>query len=208
VSQSLTRSAIAEVSRYAHSEALKAAGFRRNAPHMYRPSEDLFHGIHFQASQWGTADEGRFTINLVVTSPALYEAWTGKPLPSNPATALFPVQERIGSLMPEHRDHWWDVSTSSDVAVLAKEVLRALIQHALPFFSAYRDSTAILERLRTVGVLPGLTQAQAPIVHAIVAKAKDLPAEAAAQIQRAFVVAGNSSFRTTVELVARRLEVL
>ena len=207
MSPSVTRAAIAEVSRYAYSERLKAAGFRRTGSHMYRPSDDLFHGIHFQGSQWGTADEGRFTVNLVVTSPALYEGWTGKPLPSNPATALFPVVERIGSLMPDNKDHWWRVSTSTEVAALAEEVLRALVQHALPFFAAYPDSAAILQRLRAKGVLPGLTRAQGPIVHAIIAKAKGLPAEAATQIQRALVAAGDSPFRTTVKLIARRLEV-
>jgi hypothetical protein len=206
VSRSVTRAAIAEVSRYAHSERLKAAGFRRTGAHMYRSSDDLFHGIHFQGSQWGTADEGRFTVNLVVTSPALYEGWTGKSLPSNPATALFPVVERIGSLMPDNKDHWWRVSTSTDVPALAEEVLRALTQHALPFFAAYPDSVAILQRLRAIGVLPGVTRAQSPIVHAIIAKAKGLPAEAATQIQRALVVAGDSPFRTTVKLIARRLE--
>jgi hypothetical protein len=203
--QSVTRSAIAQVSRYVHSQRLKAVGFARNGVHMYRSSDDLFHGIHFQGSQWGSADEGRFTINLVVASPAAYEGWTGKAFPSNPATALFPIQQRIGLLMPKHTDHWWDVSSTTDIVALCKEVLFALSEHATSFFEAYPNTASILARLREGELLPGLSEAQAVLVHAIVAKASGFPEEAATQIRTALAQVGKYSSSGKVELVARRL---
>ena len=110
--------------------------------------------------------------------------------------------------MPERKDHWWQVSTSTDLTDLASNVLGALTAHAIPFFAGYRDTAAILRTLREVGVLPGLAQAQVPIVHAMLAHDRGLSEEAAAQIQRALVQAGNSPFKGTVQVVGRRLGVL
>jgi len=208
MSQSVTTSAIAVSSKFAYSKVLKSLGFKRGGNHMYRLSEDLFHGIHFQASQWGSSVEGQFTINLVVTSPMLYEAWTGKPLPRNPASALFPIQQRIGSLMPEHQDHWWSVSASTDIASLEREVLQVLTEYALPFFAEYPDSEMLLNRLRENKGLPGLTSAQFPLIHAMLAKGLDYPDEASTQIQRALSDAGASPFRATVERVGHQIGVL
>jgi Domain of unknown function (DUF4304) len=208
VSESVTASAIAASSKYAYSKALKSLGFKRGGHHMYRLSEDLFHGIHFQASQWGSSMEGQFTINLVVTSAMLYEAWTGKPLPRNPASALFPIQQRIGTLMPGHQDHWWSVSASTDIPAIEREVLQALTEHALPFFTEYPDCKTLLNRLRQNKGLPGLTSAQFPLIHAMLANGLGYPDEASTQIQRALSDVGASPFRATVMRVGHQIGVL
>src|SRR5579864_2248689 len=104
------QTAIMSASKAALNHSLKALKFRRQGNHLWRESDGLFHGVHFQGSQWGTAVAGSFTVNLGITSQWLYRCWTGRPLPSNPATALFPIQMRIGSLMTERRDHWWEVT--------------------------------------------------------------------------------------------------
>ncbi|MCU0858401.1 MAG: DUF4304 domain-containing protein [Pontiellaceae bacterium] len=208
MTKSLTTSALSAISKYAYAESLKSLGFKRNGNHLFRPSEDLFHGIHFQASQWGSSEEGKFTINLVVTSSLLYETWTGKPLPRNPASALFPIQQRIGSFMPEHKDHWWAVSCTTDIAVLACEIVHALTAYALPFFTEYPDNAALLGRLRQNKGLPGLTSAQCPLIHAILAKGLGCPEEAGAQIQLALADAGEFPFKTTVVRLGHRIGTL
>ncbi len=208
MSQSVTTLAIAATSKFAYSQAMKSLGFKRSGNHMHRLSEDLFHGIHFQASQWGSSVEGKFTINLVVTSSMVYEAWTGKPLPRNPASALFPIQQRIGSLMPGHQDYWWSVSRTTDIAALEREVLHTLTTYALPFFTEYPDSKALLDRLRQNKGLPGLTNAQCPLIHAMLAKDLGYPDEASAQIQKALTDAGVSPFKATVARVGHQIGVL
>src|SRR5678816_2724353 len=99
MSKSITQEAIKAASRET-AKRLAAAGFKRKGFHLHRKAGELFHAIQFQASRWGSTAEGKFTVNLIVTSPDLYEAWIG-PFPLNPASALFPIQMRIGSLMPE-----------------------------------------------------------------------------------------------------------
>lgn len=206
--KSVTTSAIAEVSKCAYVGALKSLGFKRLGNHMFRPSADLFHGIHFQASQWGSSEEGQFTINLVVTSEILYKCWSGNSLPRNPASAAFPIQQRIGALMPHRLDHWWPVSGATDVAALGHEVMHALITYAIPFFAEYPDSNSLLGRLRENKGLPGITSAQCPLIHAMLAKSLGFPEEAAAHIRKALIEAGVSPFRATVEIVGQRLGAL
>jgi len=60
MSHSVTTSVIAAVSKASYLGALKSAGFSRRGNHMFRPFNDLFHGIHFQGSRWGSKDEGKF----------------------------------------------------------------------------------------------------------------------------------------------------
>lgn len=208
MSQSATTSAIAAVSKFAFLGALKSEGFSRRGNHMFRPSSDLFHCIHFQASQWGSKDEGKFTVNLVVTGKAIYEFWTGKPFPSNPASALFPIQQRIGQLMPQQHDHWWSVGRATDIEALGQEVMQALTSYALPFFSEYSDSFALLDRLRRAACLPGVISAHNPLVHAILAQTAGYPDEAASQIQIALADAGTSTFKGAVTLIGKRIGTL
>jgi hypothetical protein len=201
----MPRSAITAVSRAAYANGLRQAGFRRQGNHLHRPSADLFHGVHFQASKWGTRCEGKFTINLVVTAPFLYQGWTGKPLPANPATALFPVQQRIGFLLPERRDHWWTVAVDDPTDELADEVTRGLLRYALPFLDEFRSSGVLLDRLRQERGLPGLTEPRVWLVHAMLAQHCDAGDEARTLLQRALEYAGTSPFRSTVVSVGRRL---
>jgi hypothetical protein len=184
---------------------LKAAGFRRQGLHLHRLYQGLIHGIHFQSSQWGTATSGSFTVNLGVTSPWLYTSWTSRPMPSNPATALYPVCQRIGALMPSRCDQWWKVDANTDLPAVGGEVADAVMAYGLPFLDMFASSDVLLSGLRETGALPGLIPSQAPLVHAMLAVEKGLLSEAREQIQRAFGGAGSSPFRGTVEIIAKRL---
>jgi hypothetical protein len=202
---SVTQAAVRASSREAAESGLRAAGFRRQGNHLNRLNGELVHGIHFQASQWGTARDGSFTVNLVVTSEFLYRAWTGEPLPANPATALFPIAQRIGLLMPGRSDYWWRVSAEIDVDSVAAHVATMVVEHALPFFAAFADHDAILACLRNGRAPNGLLQGQIPLVHAMLAARAGCLAEAKERLESAVALAGASAFRKTVILVGSRL---
>jgi Domain of unknown function (DUF4304) len=57
-----------------------ASRFSAKGTNYWRSTEGFFQSVNFQASPWGTQDAGSFTINLGVTSPVLYEAFTGRDL--------------------------------------------------------------------------------------------------------------------------------
>lgn len=201
---SITREAIALASKVAFAKGFKQAGFRRQSNHFNRKSADLFHSVHFQASQWGTAVEGQFTVNLGVTSEPLYRIWTSTPLPVNPASAFYPITERIGALMPGGLDHWWPVDMSTDLAALADEVADTLLQYALPFFADFPDGRDLLDRLRAGKPLP-ISPYSLRFVQAILAKEYGFDDEAREQMNLELTEARTPRHRETAETISQRL---
>jgi hypothetical protein len=180
------------------------SAWRRRAPHILREQGGLVHAIHFQGSQFGSNEEGSFTVNFSVSSRPIYEAWTGRSFPANPATALFPIQKRIGHFLADRRDHWWSVTESSNLEELSLSVTTAVSSVADSFFSRYVSLDAMLVELRATGTLPGLTKHQAPVVHGIVAAIQNQPREAEAAFRKA-MESPIGAFRETVALVASRV---
>jgi len=197
---SSVQSAIRDVSKSIYLSQFRGFGFRRQGNHLHRRSQDLIHAFNFQASR---SKAGDFTVNLLVSSGALCRHWTGRPLPKNPATAFFPIQQRIGILMPDEQDRWWTINAEREV--LCRDVGHALLKHGLPFFDAFPSSDAILERLRVGLTIPGSTLGQAKLVHAILAKEKGNAHEAELQLHAALEGARSSGFGDTVLAVASRL---
>lgn len=202
---SVTLQAIRAASKAVSDAGLKEAGFKRQGNHLHRSVSDVVHAIHFQASQWGSIDAGSFTVNLVVTSPFVYTIWSGRPLPSNPASALFPVNTRIGSMMPSRKDVWWSVTDSTDLNHLSREVTAAVLEFGVQFFEEFPNKEAMLTRLRRGKGLPGLTKPQARLVHAILAVEMGAIKEAQELLETEYDEVGVSPFRETVQLIAERL---
>lgn len=174
---SVTVAAIKEVSASVHRHFAEL-GWRRKSPHLIRESAGVIHGIHFQASQFVSVDRGTFTINLVVTEPRIYQAWIRRALPANPATALYPVQQRIGRMSPTARDHWWDVSSDTDISAIQRDVFDLLSIAERDFFVHFRSLEDMLERLRQHGTLPGLHGRQGGVTHGLIAAILGYTAEA------------------------------
>jgi Domain of unknown function (DUF4304) len=206
MSTSVTTAAIKSVSETCI-VSLKPHGFRRKSPHLYSETNDVFHCVHFQSSQWGSRESGRFTVNLAVTSPAIYRRWTGRRFPSNPATALWPIQQRIGTACGEARDLWWDVSADSDVSGIAADVCQRLVRCALPFFTRYPSTAAILADVQSGVAPPSITMPQLPLLHAILLADAGHHSEAAECIERAIAQHKGTPFCETIVMIARRLNV-
>ena len=181
--------------------------WRKRAPHLFRERERLVHAVHFQASQFGSSDHAKFTVNLVVSSKPVYEAWCGCPFPANPATAMFPIQQRVGLLLKEKRDLWWDATLSSDLDVLASEVAEIVSTAAEGFFSRYFSLESLLEELRLHDCLPGLTKHQGPVVHGIVASLLGSRYEAVVAFKKAIAGSPIEGFRSNVVRAASRVGV-
>ena len=203
-SKPLMQQAVLFVSRGVGS-VLLPLGFRRRAPNYFRASGSLYHCIHFQGSQWGSADHGKFTINLAVTSADLYAAYTGKPLPANPATALWPLQERIGFLLPRRLDHWWSVDADTDLAALTEEVASALSSVVPGFFARFADADALFQVFTSGVSAPGLILSHRPIVLAALLAARGEHEQAAICLREAQERCTISEFRGTYAQVAARL---
>jgi hypothetical protein len=128
------------------------------------------------------------------------------PLPKNPITALFPVQYRIGQLLPDKKG-WWEVSNDTNLEALAAEVTDVILQYGLPFFDNFSSPERFLDWLRSGKAAPGTTRAQSDLVHAMLAKDAGFEDEARLALQKAFNEAKHPGFQATVLKIANRLEI-
>ena len=106
-----------------------------SASNFVLPDPDRYLLVGLQGSRSNTAEIVRFTVNLAVISKATWKEgwrpWWGKPS----ATAQGPVGTymRLGELMPQHHDVWWELTPDTHTATLAAEVVQAIKQFALPW---------------------------------------------------------------------------
>ena len=202
--ESITRQVIKSVSKLAADTSLRALGFRKQSQNFVREQDGLFHCIQFQASRWGSADEGSFTVNLTVPIPVLYEAWTGKMFPKNPVSGAFGIGTRIGHLMPENKDFWWSVDRQSDIDAISREVVEVLADYAVPYFDRYPNIRAAVEELRGTDRLGHQSPVATALIHAVLASHLGHASEARNQVNVSSELAGTSPFASTVRTVAER----
>jgi hypothetical protein len=202
---SVTRDVIATISKGVCASLLCGHGFRRSAVHFWRDREGVNHAVNFQASAWGSTDAGSFTINLGVTTRALYEGFTGCSFPANAGTALWPISIRIGHLLPTGGDSWWNVDESSNAEVVGRDVVAALRDHALPFFERVSTRDQVRQWVRTAGPRQCVFPAQVPLILAVLAAEEgDLP-EARLLLRGAIADSHGRPFEAIIRRVADRL---
>ena len=113
---------------------LRERGFKKRRNGFRRADQAGWQVVDFQASQWGSRDHVRFTINL----------WVGVPeLAPDASETDAHVEQRIGALTDDGEDRWWSIDADTDVAQLAGEVRTLLAERALPWL----DARASLEQL-------------------------------------------------------------
>ena len=134
-------------------ETLCAVGFRKKGSHFTRELADVIHLVSLQSSVSSTSQSLRVTVNLGVWVPALEgdvkpDLWSAH------------WRSRLGHLMPEKRDVWWDVASDDEASRTAFKIVAAVRNFGLPALDALHDRRVLLDLWRT-GVSPGLTALQA-----------------------------------------------
>jgi len=133
-------------------DSLERFGFKKRGSTFHREVGDVIHLVSLQASQSSSASTLRVTVNLAVAVPILGgqrdDVWSAQ------------WRERIGTLLPEAQDRWWNVSSSQEAEAVAQEITKFLAQYGLPA-QARVSSTADLLQLWESGKSPGLTAVQA-----------------------------------------------
>lgn len=117
---------------------LRAHGFKKRRNRFRRADDDGWQVVDFQASQWGSRNDVRFTINL----------WVGvAELADTEADAQ--VQERVGLLLPGGQDHWWSLDAATDTTALADELRHVLQERCLPWLEARRSLGHLMDIARS-----------------------------------------------------------
>lgn len=199
--KSQTRIVIDTTSKTVFADLFKPLGFKRKGANLRRDIDGLVQTVNFQASSWGSAEAGSFTVNIGVTDVELLALWTGRH-DTSPTQFCFPIGQRIGHLMPEGCDHWWDVGPGIDAAETQAAVAKALRDHVVPLFQLLSSRQALNEAM--VG---GFSDGPKPFVALKVLKAMGqhrlgLRDEAARSLREACEESSLESARTRLGEIA------
>ena len=112
---------------------LRGKGFTRHGRTFYKWVGDNCEVVNFQGSVSSDRLHHLFTINVSVFYSKLYRSRTGTDsIPEFPTEPECQWRQRIGNLLPEHRDKWWEVALNDTTDVLGAELVEALETYALP----------------------------------------------------------------------------
>ena len=116
---------------------LRENGLKGSGQNFYIPSEGYWALMGFQKSMFSDSIDLRFTINLYIVTKDEWEIarstksyYPKKPTPTTKWSEGW--HKRIGQLMPEKTDHWWRLTSSTDLRSLSKEVITAIEIYGLP----------------------------------------------------------------------------
>ncbi len=133
--------------------------------------------------------------------------WTGRSFPRNPGTAIWPISMRIGMLDSDF-DRWWEVDESTDPEQLAVSIDSQYRDSILDMFeklSTLNDLDEALSRFKRFGDVPGVHEAQVPLIRAIISSTKGNQQFASVLLAESAASNQGSSFERTVSTIAERL---
>ena len=133
--------------------ALLPLGFRRKGLVFTRQLGEVTHILSLQSSTSSTASVLKLTVNLGVWVSSLAQAG------SKPDLWSAHWQERLGFLMPQRIDYWWEISSDRDAERATREIVEAIQMHAVPQLEQLASKNALVALWRT-GRSPGLTAFQ------------------------------------------------
>lgn len=135
---------------------LKSHTYRKQRHRFFRVSPAATSHLEVQSSQWNAPDRASFTINLWSYLPAIAAARGEAPIDDPLRQRIGHCGIRIGHLMQNPGDYWWNVPSDDEVDAFAGEVASAVETIALP----YLDRIATLEGVAELsGHIPGICTA-------------------------------------------------
>jgi hypothetical protein len=143
---------------------VKAVGAKLK-PLGYTPQSRLFrilvHNncgiIEFQRSVKSSAESLLFTVNLGVVCGKLLDSGPSGLMKARTMDAH--LRERIGMLLPDRPDKWWEITEETNRDSLIHEISEMIVKKALPFIERYLDTNSLIA-LWESGQSPGLTEVQ------------------------------------------------
>jgi len=118
--------------------ALRGLGFVGSGQAFRLPIPDAIALLGFQRSRHDQPDDVSFTVNLTAGPTATWEAARQLYpfLPEQPAAnTRYPGglwHARLGLQMPQARDVWWEVASTTRLATVGEEVVTAIRDHGIP----------------------------------------------------------------------------
>jgi hypothetical protein len=114
---------------------LTNAGFQRQGADFSRKYREALHVINFQLDKWNSKELGKFTLNIGAHFTSVAALLFGTdPMPvTSPKERNCLLRTRVGLLMPEHRDHWWSVTSETGGDSMSEELANVCSSYAVPW---------------------------------------------------------------------------
>lgn len=146
------KSVITEVNAY-----LKNYGFKKHKDTFFIKKDNNWGLINFQKSK----DPGntKFTINLGVVSGVLRDFIQGEKLLDTPDLTECHLCKRIGDLLPEGTDYWWQIDNTESFGTLVNEINEVLKSIAIVEIHKNISDEMLLQQW-IKGSSPGITEYQ------------------------------------------------
>jgi Domain of unknown function (DUF4304) len=137
---------------------LKEFDFTKSGQSFYFKKESNIGIINFQKSKNSSSSTISFTINVGISSSILRQ-FNGENISKLPDVEDSHWMNRIGFLLPEKQDHWWEVNDATNLEELKQEIIDIIKNVALPeMFKHITDDDLISHWLS--GRSDGLTDLQ------------------------------------------------
>ncbi len=132
---------------------LLAKGFRKQGANFWRDHGEVIDVVNVQKSQWNSGQAARFTVNLGVYWKRIHEL-LGKPLNTVPpkeyhctVRARLCCLDSVTAEFPDGRDHWWEVTATTDLAATGAEVLERIERSGIPWLDHLHELKATLAHI-------------------------------------------------------------
>jgi hypothetical protein len=123
---------------------LQEQGFRRQRGNFWLNREGNWGLLHFQKSQFSSAGDVRFTIEVGAASERLRHYVPQWAEGRRPAITDCLVRERIG-LVADGNDRWWKIGRETGLDGLGSEVRNLLAECGLPFLEPLLTDEGLLD---------------------------------------------------------------
>lgn len=158
---------------------MKAKGFKKKARNFHKELDGgVFLLVNVQGSMYNDNQDARYTVNLGVFFPEIYEMVGFGNVATVPSIPDCSISKRIGHLKPEKTDYWWQLTPSSNLQQLATDLTASVEQYGLPWLqlnSSISDASAELKgqnpfTAAATAVIEGNRTEAADIINKIISK--------------------------------------
>ena len=122
---------------------LKQIGFKKKSRTFHRAVGETIQAINFQANKYNEGASGSFTVNMGVYMESIAELTDGI-LSETPHPSASTVWIRLGHLLPDPGDKWWELNPDIESQDVARDLEEALMNHGVPSL----DRTSTREGMR------------------------------------------------------------
>lgn len=152
--------------------ALKADGYRKRGRTFYRGSAEATRVVNVQSSQSNLGASGKFTLNLGVYFPEVERVAGFDGALQWPAESQCSLRVRIGQLLPERNDIWWELGPGVDLGTVSDLLVSAWDLQGRPWMERHGDPESAL-RQADKGRLGPIRIAAIHLIHGRLQEARE-----------------------------------